>query len=149
MALVLTNAMMIRYNAIRGLSSLPRVRNGSMTPRSAAHISDDQGLAALGRLLHLDARREGVLELVEVRDDQDLGEVILYQVDGLDQALPALDVLRAKALVDDQRLQPRPLALRQHLRQRQPDGEVHAESLATRVHLVGAQARSVADLDVE
>ena len=38
-------------------------------------------------------------------DDQDLGEVGAHQVDGLDQALAALQVLAAEALVDHQRFE--------------------------------------------
>ena len=48
-------------------------------------------------LINFDASREGILQLIQMSDDQDLGEVVFDDVDGLDQALPAARILRAEA----------------------------------------------------
>jgi hypothetical protein len=57
--------------------------------------------------------------------------------------------LAAEALVDDQRAHPCPGSPRQHLGQRQPNGEVDAELFAAAVILVGALAAIVGYLDIE
>ena len=44
-------------------------------------------------LFHFDARGEGIFELVQVGNDEDLGEVLLDQVDRLDQALASQCIL--------------------------------------------------------
>src|SRR5438067_921056 len=60
------------------------------------------------RPLHdLDALREGVFHLLEVRDDQYLLEVLFDRLDHFDELFPALAVLRAESLVHYQRLQTR------------------------------------------
>ena len=84
----------------------------------------------LGGLFHFDARREGVFQLLKVGDDQHLGKIRPHQVDGLDQALAAVGILRAKTFVDDQGLQPGAGPLGQHPRKRQPDGKIDPESFA-------------------
>jgi len=66
------------------------------------NISHDIYSTTTITLLDLDARWEGVLQLIQVRDDQDLCKIGLDRVDGLDQALTSLGVLRAETFVDDQ-----------------------------------------------
>ena len=111
-------------------------------------LYDGRG-AALGSLFHLNARGEGVFELVQMGNHEDLGEVVLDQIDGLDQALATLEVLRTKALVNDQSLKAGTFALGQHLGQCKPDGEVDAEGLAARVHLIVAKAGAITNLNLE
>src|SRR5829696_2689056 len=95
--------------------------------RSSRGASNDpHGRAVLG-FFHLDARGERILEFVEMRDDQDLGKVMLYQIDRFYQPLAPLGILGAKAFVDDQSLKSRAFSLRKDLGQRQANGKVDAK----------------------
>src|SRR5262249_60073661 len=82
-------------------------------------------------------------------DHEDLLELGLDGLDRLDNALAAFLVLRAEALINDQRLQPRTGAVSEEARQSDANGEVHAEALATAEQLVAAGAQLVAYLDVQ
>ena len=76
-------------------------------------LKDTQGTTARG-LFYFDAGGESVLKLVDVGDDQDLGEIRADQIDRFDQALATLGVLAAKALIDYQHLQASAGALGKH-----------------------------------
>src|SRR5688572_12592942 len=53
----------------------------------------------------LDPLREGILQLLEMRDDQDSSEIFFNRLDDFDQPFAAFAVLRAEAFVQDQSLQ--------------------------------------------
>src|SRR5438128_2385306 len=83
------------------------------------------------------------LQPVQVRDDEDLLEVVADAVDRFDEAIAAFGVLRAEAFVDDEGLQSGARAAGQQLREGDTDGEVGAERLAAAEELVLAGAGAV------
>ena len=66
-------------------------------------VSADGVRRPLRRLGDLDTDREALAQVLQVGDDQDLLELGLDGLDRFDDAVAALLVLRAEALVDDQR----------------------------------------------
>src|SRR5579884_4203071 len=97
----------------------------------------------------LDPLRERIFEFLYVRNDQNFLKIVLNGVNNLDQLLASLAVLRAKALVQNQRLQPRARPVREQARQGDADGKVDAEGLAAAEELIGARADVIGDLDVQ
>ena len=61
---------------------------------------------------HFNPRGEGILKRIDMCDDQDLFEILLYQIDGFHQSLTADLILAAESLIDNQSLQASPGALR-------------------------------------
>ena len=92
---------------------------------------------------------EGVLQLAQMGNDDDLGEVVPDGLDDLHQAFEALGILGAEPLVDDQGAQAGAGAPGQHAGQGDAQGEIDAKRLAAGEQLVVAGAQVVADLDVE
>src|SRR5579871_2933310 len=98
---------------------------------------------------HFDALREGVLQLLDMRDDQDLLKIVLDGLDDFDQLLPPLAVLGAEPFVQDQGLQLCAGAPRQQARQRDPNGKIDPKRLAAAEQFVGARAQIIRDLDLQ
>src|SRR5216683_2311594 len=135
-------------------STLPRSRAAAVSRLSHGEgcpgtISADSVRTALWRFGHLNADGETVAQVFQVGDDQDLFELGLDGLNGLDDAIAAVLILRAEALVDDERLQPRAGAMGQQTRQRDANRKIDAKAFAAAEHLVAARPQLVRNLDVE
>ena len=82
-------------------------------------------------------------------NDDNLFKIILNGVDRLDQPLPALHILGAKTLVDDQRLQPGAGSAGQDFADGDANGKVDPKSLAAGKELVVAGANFIGDTNIE
>src|SRR5581483_10702417 len=92
---------------------------------------------------------EHLLHLRDVRDDEDLLEVVLDGLDRLDESFQALSILRAEALVYDEELDLRTGPPRHEFREADAQREVGAERLAAAEQFVVAGAQLVGELDVQ
>ncbi len=97
----------------------------------------------------MDAGRKGVLQFLDVGDDQETGEFVLDGMDRLDQPFPPLGILRAEALVDDEGLQLCARATGQEAGEGDTEGEVDPELFPAGVVLVGPLAQFVHNTDVQ
>ena len=112
-------------------------------------MHDFEARPEIGMLGHLDLDRKRVFELGEMRDYEHFVEVLADPVDGFPEVLEAAAVLGSEALIDDEGSQTGAGAAGQDLGQRDAQGEVGTEGLATRVQLIRALSELVGDLDVE
>src|SRR5579859_3704403 len=97
-----------------------RLSRGSR--QMAARSADRPCTAPIG-FCDLDLNREQILELLDMRDNQDLLEILLDRGNGLNQSLAPASVLRSKALVNDQGFQTGAGATGQELGQGDTDGK--------------------------
>src|SRR6266851_3749859 len=118
-------------------AAVGRLSHGAASRRT--NSSDSVG-APLRRFRHLDTYRKSVAQVFEMGDDQDLFKLGLDRLNRFDDAIAALLVLRAEALVDDERLQPRAGTMSQEPGERDANGEVHAKAFTAAEHLVAARA---------
>src|SRR5687767_2098637 len=97
-----------KRNVIVPLGSAARSPAMELDCRSETRLAAaDLEVGPVGALRHEDLHPEAVLEVVQVRDDQDLPELLTGERDGLHEALTALWVLGAETFVDDEGLEAR------------------------------------------
>lgn len=77
--------------------------SSSLSTHHASLALADADPAAGWRLVDHDMHGEAVAQVVDMRDDEDQVELVLNGVDRLDETGAAGFVLRAEALVDEQR----------------------------------------------
>ena len=114
----------------------------------SGRLDDFEGGAGRG-LGDLDARGEGLFDLVDVGDDDNLLEVVLYRLDGLGKALLSGGVEGAEALVDEQDREGGAGPAGEQLREGYPEGEIDTEGLASAECLVAPGTDLVGYLDVQ
>ena len=66
-----------------------------------------------------------------MRDDKDFCEIMFDKVNGFDQSLTPLSILRTEAFVYDKCLQARAFALRENFREREANCKINSECLTT------------------
>src|SRR5437763_7921421 len=104
------------------------------SPQNNCSASTDCVGTPRRRFSDLNSYRKPLPQILEVGDDQDLLELGLDRLNGFDNAIAPVLVLRPEAFIHDQRLQPRAGSVCQQARQRDANREVHAKALATAEH---------------